>query len=260
MRSARAIARSNSAPKAPARVVQLRRRSRAPAKLPYSKAVAEAWTRERALHVASQRGASQRVFWSKESFGSIRPEAQNLEGPSNRPCQGASRTVHYRRQVGPHSSGIQPLHSKGRYAPAGGAAKYALEARLVDTLDDGPTFAKNDFLARISAPARALKTRNVDAVTAASEWKVAYEGRETTVRVAELQPRCAYRFRVRALNGGGHASEPSQLCQVSTTTLTATFSPKKVAEQFTVDCDGANRARSCRAFGSAHRVVRRLGA
>jgi hypothetical protein len=59
------------------------------------------------------------------------------------------------------------------------------------------------------------------------------------VRISELQPRCAYRFRVRALNGGGHASEPSQLAQVSTLSTTITFSPKKVAEQFTVDCDGA---------------------
>jgi hypothetical protein len=83
---------------------------------------------------------------------------------------------------------IQPRAPAGstsirRYAPAGGAEKYALEARLVDALDEGLSQTANSkFLSRLSQPVRSLTLRKADAVTAASEWKVAYEGRETTVR------------------------------------------------------------------------------
>ena len=140
------------------------------------------------------------------------------------------------------------------YAPAGGAEKYVLESRLVDSLDDAHQrdsgyFTGGHRQSYVQPDKSAVRHRRGDTwhesvppqqtVTSTCEWKVAYEGRDTAVRVSELQPRAAYRFRVRALNGAGHASQPSQLAQIATcdTDAHVSLSPKRAAEQFTLDTD-----------------------
>lgn len=127
------------------------------------------------------------------------------------------------------------------YPGPGGAHKYALESRLVEALDEITPHGNEYF--KVSphltvAPTRTRAIRHQEGrVTAVSEWKVSYEGKETAVRVTELEPRAIYRFRVRALNGAGHASAPSDLVQAATEDRDPPpLVARKAAEQFTRDC------------------------
>ena len=127
------------------------------------------------------------------------------------------------------------------YTGPGGGEKYVLESRLINTLDDLEPRRMDYFIVsdRLTKSVREKTTRKYGTVTSASEWKVAYEGRETTIRVGYLQPRAAYRFRVRALNGCGHGSNPSQLMQATTALVdTPALIPRRAAEQFCVDTHG----------------------
>jgi len=110
------------------------------------------------------------------------------------------------------------------YPGTSGADKYVLECQFVDTLDDHKSTAH--------------VSRQRSLVACASEWKVCYEGRENSVRIGELQPRAAYRFRVRALNGAGHASLPSALTQATTPMRLPPLIPRRAVEQFPLDAAG----------------------
>mmetsp|Transcript_7381 Transcript_7381/g.22672 ORF Transcript_7381/g.22672 Transcript_7381/m.22672 type:complete len:165 (-) Transcript_7381:575-1069(-) len=98
--------------------------------------------------------------------------------------------------------------------------RYVVESRLMDALD---------------TVALRVSHRNA---AAAAEWKVAYEGRATAARIGELQPRAAYRFRVRAVNGAGHGSPPSALAQVATAAGSVILAPRRAGEQFSIDAAG----------------------
>mmetsp|Transcript_22515 Transcript_22515/g.67567 ORF Transcript_22515/g.67567 Transcript_22515/m.67567 type:complete len:350 (+) Transcript_22515:3815-4864(+) len=118
------------------------------------------------------------------------------------------------------------------YPVTSGADKYILECRFVDTLDD-----HKSNLADASRCVGITRQRTLT-TTSVSEWKVCYEGRENTVRISELQPRAAYRFRVSALNGAGHPSLPSPLAQATTLTRRPSLIPRRAVEQFSLDAAG----------------------
>lgn len=117
------------------------------------------------------------------------------------------------------------------YPGPGGARKYALESRLVEVLDE---IAFRDYATKARRATRSTQATRYR-ITANAGWKIAYEGKENAIRIAELEPRAVYRFRVRALNGDGHASAPSDLVQ-ATTSESPPLVPRKAAEQFTRDC------------------------
>jgi len=124
-------------------------------------------------------------------------------------------------------------------AGPGGATKYVLESRLVNTRDnDEAAQAAMLTTRRLGAPTRTQARHRTIATAASYDWKVSYEGRETTVRVCGLQPRSTYRFRIRALNDAGHGGPPSALTQASTTSEPQGLVPRRAAEQFSVDAAG----------------------
>merc|ERR1712023_356290 len=107
------------------------------------------------------------------------------------------------------------------YPGEGGAHKYILQSKFIDTLD---------AQAR-GAPARAHGQAD-------DSWKIVYEGRENTVKVTGLFANSVYRFRVRAVNVADSASVLSDLAQVSTMSSWTglALQPKNAHEVFTVDC------------------------
>ena len=118
-------------------------------------------------------------------------------------------------------------------AGPGGATKYVLESRLVNSRDDGTAAqAPTPTVRHLAAPVRAHVRHRTNATAASYDWKVSYEGHETTVRVCGLQPRSTYRFRVRALNDAGHGGPPSALTQASTASEAQMLVPRRAAEQF----------------------------
>ena len=108
-----------------------------------------------------------------------------------------------------------------RYPGEGGAHKYVLQSKFIDTLD---------AQAR-GAPVRAHGQAD-------DSWKIVYEGRENTVKVTGLFANSVYRFRVRAVNVADSASVLSDLAQVSTMSSWTglALQPKNAHEVFTVDC------------------------
>ena len=124
-------------------------------------------------------------------------------------------------------------------AGPGGATKYVLESRLVNSRDDGTAAqAPTPTVRHLAAPVRAHVRHRTNATAASYDWKVSYEGHETTVRVCGLQPRSTYRFRVRALNDAGHGGPPSALTQASTASEPQMLVPRRAAEQFSVGAAG----------------------
>ena len=108
-----------------------------------------------------------------------------------------------------------------RYPGEGGAHKYVLQSKFIDTLD---------------AQARGVPLRAHG--QADDSWKIVYEGRENTVKVTGLFANSVYRFRVRAVNVADSASVLSDLAQVSTMSSWTglALQPKNAHEVFTVDC------------------------
>jgi hypothetical protein len=124
-------------------------------------------------------------------------------------------------------------------AGPGGATKYVLESRLVNSRGDGTAAqAPTPTVRHLAAPVRAHVRHRTNATAASYDWKVSYEGHETTVRVCGLQPRSTYRFRVRALNDAGHGGPPSALTQASTASEAQMLVPRRAAEQFSVRAAG----------------------
>merc|ERR1712072_121281 len=98
----------------------------------------------------------------------------------------------------------------------------------------GAAQAPTPTVRHLAAPVRAHVRHRTNATAASYDWKVSYEGHETTVRVCGLQPRSTYRFRVRALNDAGHGGPPSALTQASTASEPQMLVPRRAAEQFSV--------------------------
>lgn len=105
------------------------------------------------------------------------------------------------------------------YPGRGGAHKFALEAMVVDLLDETRT-----------ARVHAQRLR-------ADGWREVYRGLENTVRVT-VMPNAVYRWRVVALNCADSPSAHSAQTQMSTPARPKpALKPRNAADQFVVECN-----------------------
>lgn len=115
------------------------------------------------------------------------------------------------------------------YAGVGGACKYVVELKFVETLAGDSSGVRRSGAA--AAGARGT-----------SDWQRVYEGTESIATISDLVPNTVYRLRVFALNRVGVRSEQSTVAQVCTQSRDearasgAVLRPSNAADHFTIEC------------------------